>query len=346
MHPPGLLRLGDGLVAEMGGGLVARARGHPARSFGRLPPLLIRQVGRSCNRGRGEGTCRNCRRWRRCAAASSRCSPGRRHRARRGPPARPALAVPAAAGRAADRPRGSTALRRRSKYLLADLDGGETLIVHLGMSGRLLVSGAQLGAFHHAHPAPEKHDHVVLDVEGGARITFNDARRFGAMDLWPTRRARGAPAARRARARAARQRLRRRLPRRAPRRPRGPRSRRCSATSGWSRASATSTSARRSGGRGSPRSGSPRDVTAGRGRGAGRGGPRRARRRHRRRRLVACATTASADGELGYFQHSFAVYDREGEPCPRCGGDDRAESCRRAGRASSVPGLPDLTPGR
>ena len=82
-----------------------------------------------------------------------------------------------------------TALRRRSKYLLADLDRGETLIVHLGMSGRILVSGAAIGAFHHALATPGKHDHVVLDVEGGARITFNDARRFGAMDLWPTARA-------------------------------------------------------------------------------------------------------------------------------------------------------------
>lgn len=79
-----------------------------------------------------------------------------------------------------------TALRRRSKYLLADLDRGETLIVHLGMSGRILVSGAAIGAFHHALATPGKHDHVVLDVEGGARVTFNDARRFGAMDLWPT----------------------------------------------------------------------------------------------------------------------------------------------------------------
>jgi formamidopyrimidine-DNA glycosylase len=78
------------------------------------------------------------------------------------------------------------ALRRRSKYLLADLDTGETLIVHLGMSGRLLVSGAVLGAFHRDLAAPAKHDHVILDVEGGARVTFNDARRFGAMDLWPT----------------------------------------------------------------------------------------------------------------------------------------------------------------
>ena len=74
-------------------------------------------------------------------------------------------------------------LRRRSKYILADLSTGETLLIHLGMSGRMLVSGAMLGAFHHDHPAPQKHDHVVLDMEGGARITFNDARRFGAMDL-------------------------------------------------------------------------------------------------------------------------------------------------------------------
>ena len=82
-----------------------------------------------------------------------------------------------------------TALRRRSKYLLADLDSGETLLVHLGMSGRMLVSGAQIGGFHHEHPAPQKHDHVVLHMASGARITFNDARRFGAMDLMPTDRA-------------------------------------------------------------------------------------------------------------------------------------------------------------
>ena len=79
-----------------------------------------------------------------------------------------------------------TALRRRSKYILADLTSGESLLIHLGMSGRMLVSGDPLGRFVHDHPAPEKHDHVVLDMEGGARITFNDPRRFGAMDLLPT----------------------------------------------------------------------------------------------------------------------------------------------------------------
>ena len=84
------------------------------------------------------------------------------------------------------------ALRRRSKYILADLSSGESLLIHLGMSGRMLVSGRVLGEFHHnvgvedAHPEPQKHDHVVLDFEGGARVTFNDARRFGAMDLLET----------------------------------------------------------------------------------------------------------------------------------------------------------------
>jgi formamidopyrimidine-DNA glycosylase len=78
------------------------------------------------------------------------------------------------------------ALRRRSKYILADLDGGETLLIHLGMSGRMLISGDPLGQFVHDHPAAEKHDHVVLHMQNGARITFNDPRRFGAMDLLET----------------------------------------------------------------------------------------------------------------------------------------------------------------
>lgn len=81
-------------------------------------------------------------------------------------------------------------LGRRSKYILADLDTGETLIVHLGMSGRILIQTPEHetgpGAFHHHLPALQKHDHVVLDMESGARVVFNDARRFGAMDLAPT----------------------------------------------------------------------------------------------------------------------------------------------------------------
>lgn len=77
-------------------------------------------------------------------------------------------------------------LRRRSKYILADLSSGETLLIHLGMSGRMLVSGDPLGQFVHDHPPAEKHDHVVFHMANGARITFNDPRRFGAMDLMET----------------------------------------------------------------------------------------------------------------------------------------------------------------
>ena len=79
-------------------------------------------------------------------------------------------------------------LRRRSKYVLADLSSGETLLIHLGMSGRMLISGDPLGQFVHEHPAADKHDHVVFHMENGARITFNDPRRFGAMDLMETAR--------------------------------------------------------------------------------------------------------------------------------------------------------------
>ncbi len=81
-------------------------------------------------------------------------------------------------------------LRRRSKYILVDLSSGETLIIHLGMSGRMLIqlpgSKTALGEFNHTHPALEKHDHVVLDMNSGVRVVFNDARRFGAMDLCQT----------------------------------------------------------------------------------------------------------------------------------------------------------------
>ncbi len=77
-------------------------------------------------------------------------------------------------------------LRRRSKVLLADLDSGDTLLVHLGMSGRMLIEGTMPGGFHHPQSAPGKHDHVIFHTEAGASITFNDPRRFGAMDLWPT----------------------------------------------------------------------------------------------------------------------------------------------------------------
>ena len=84
-------------------------------------------------------------------------------------------------------------LHRRSKYILCDLDSGETLLIHLGMSGRMTISHAGnesedlLGNFQYKPSAPAKHDHVILDMQAGARISFNDARRFGAMNLIETK---------------------------------------------------------------------------------------------------------------------------------------------------------------
>lgn len=85
--------------------------------------------------------------------------------------------------------RAVTALGRRAKYLLADLDSGEVLVAHLGMTGRFSVAqdGAAdaLGTFHHEAGRESAHDHVVFRLSNGAVVTYNDARRFGFMDLVP-----------------------------------------------------------------------------------------------------------------------------------------------------------------
>ena len=81
------------------------------------------------------------------------------------------------------------ALERRAKYLLARLDTGETLVMHLGMTGRFEIEGADRsrpGRFRQAAPAEDKHAHVLFETDTGKRITFFDARRFGYMDLIPT----------------------------------------------------------------------------------------------------------------------------------------------------------------
>jgi formamidopyrimidine-DNA glycosylase len=85
-------------------------------------------------------------------------------------------------------------LRRRAKYLLADLDSGETLVVHLGMSGRMSVYAEgkerKLGQYvYDQAPAAAgrgKHDHVVIDTDAPARIVFTDHRRFGLMTIIET----------------------------------------------------------------------------------------------------------------------------------------------------------------
>jgi formamidopyrimidine-DNA glycosylase len=87
-------------------------------------------------------------------------------------------------------------LARRAKYILAALDSGETLVIHLGMSGRMSVFSEgkprRLGNYlYDVAPASAghgKHDHVVLETDAPARIIFNDHRRFGLMTLVPTER--------------------------------------------------------------------------------------------------------------------------------------------------------------
>jgi formamidopyrimidine-DNA glycosylase len=223
-------------------------------------------------------------------------------------------------------------LRRRSKYILADLSSGESLLIHLGMSGRMLVSGAMLGDFHFDHPAPAKHDHVVLDMEGGARITFNDARRFGAMDLVATEQA----------------------------------------EAHWllaglgpeplGNAFDEDYLVARLRGRNTPVKAALLDqrVVAGLGniyvcealfrsgisprRKAGRIGEGRVRSLVPViRQVLADAIEAGgsslrdyrqADGELGYFQHTFRVYGREGEPCTTPGCSDMVERIVQSGRSS------------
>ncbi len=77
------------------------------------------------------------------------------------------------------------ALSRRAKYLLADLDDGGVLIMHLGMSGSFRIESLAPGLFHHDRSKDPAHDHVVFQMSGGARITYNDPRRFGFMLIEP-----------------------------------------------------------------------------------------------------------------------------------------------------------------
>jgi formamidopyrimidine-DNA glycosylase len=83
--------------------------------------------------------------------------------------------------RFAERIEGRTvrAIDRRAKYLLLRLDDGHTLIIHLGMSGRMTLHDAKSSA---EHPLG-RHDHVVFDIDDGWQVRFNDARRFGLMLL-------------------------------------------------------------------------------------------------------------------------------------------------------------------
>jgi formamidopyrimidine-DNA glycosylase len=80
-----------------------------------------------------------------------------------------------------------TGLGRRAKYLMADLSSGDVLVMHLGMSGSFRVvnddHGHTPGQFHHPRTEDRAHDHVVFHMSSGTAIVFNDPRRFGYMKV-------------------------------------------------------------------------------------------------------------------------------------------------------------------
>ena len=69
-----------------------------------------------------------------------------------------------------------TGMRRRAKYGLIDTDRGDTLVFHLGMSGKWRIDPDEI----------DKHDHLLVETDDGRRLALNDARRFGSLDLVPT----------------------------------------------------------------------------------------------------------------------------------------------------------------
>src|SRR5690606_27673380 len=69
-------------------------------------------------------------------------------------------------------------LERRAKYILAYLDDGMVWLIHLGMSGRIYIAPAP-------PPPPAPHEHVTIETEDGTVVRYEDARRFGMMDLVP-----------------------------------------------------------------------------------------------------------------------------------------------------------------
>jgi formamidopyrimidine-DNA glycosylase len=200
-------------------------------------------------------------------------------------------------------------LDRRAKYLLVHLEDGPVLLLHLGMSGRIVIGARGDGP-------PDRHDHVILETDDGASIRFNDSRRFGHLDLiepdgldtHPLLRGLGPE-------------------------PLG------NAFSGPVLAAALR-------GKATPIKAALLDqrVVAGLGNiyaseslfWAGISPRRLARtvqgeraerlaaaiRRVLREAIAAGGSSlrdyVQASGELGYFQHRFAVYDREGRPCPGC----------------------------
>ncbi len=74
-----------------------------------------------------------------------------------------------------------TAIKRRAKYILMTLSNDMTLILHLGMSGKMVIHNDGL-----LKQNIEKHDHLIFYIQNGVVVTFNDPRRFGLVDICPT----------------------------------------------------------------------------------------------------------------------------------------------------------------
>ncbi len=235
-----------------------------------------------------------------------------------------------------------TAMGRRAKYLMVDLDDGEVLVMHLGMTGRFIIEAAgqvrEPGEFTQTVNRLAAHDHVVFEMEGGARVTYNDVRRFGFMDLIPRSRIATHP-----------------LTKDIGIEPLG-------------NALTPERLAELFAGKAAPLKAALLDqkLIAGLGniyvcealfrsklsprRAAGSivrkdGGPTpRATKLTEEIRLVlqeaieAGGSTlrdfAHADGSLGYFQHRFKVYDREGEPCPDATCSGVVERIVQSGRST------------
>jgi formamidopyrimidine-DNA glycosylase len=231
---------------------------------------------------------------------------------------RPDLRVPFPEGFAARLTGGRVlALGRRAKYLTMTLDGDLALLGHLGMSGRMLISKGR-------NAAPGPHDHVEFETEEGVAVTFRDPRRFGLMDLWPASALAEHP-------------LLKDL---------GPEPLDDAFTG---RALAAALAGKRT-----PIKAALLDQRVVAGVGNIYASEALFRAGLSPTRLAATVTGARAErlaaaikavlteaiaaggsslrdhvqpsGELGYFQHGFAVYDREGRPCPGC---DCGESVRR-----------------
>jgi len=235
-----------------------------------------------------------------------------------------------------------TSLSRRAKYLLADLDSGEVLVMHLGMSGSFRIHCnamvAAPGAFHMARSKDIAHDHVVFDLSSGARIVYNDPRRFGFMTLADRRGLEAHP-----------------LFRHLGPEPLG---NEMNGAMLAARLCGKATSLKAALGDQTVVAGlgniyvcealhkaklSPRRIAGTLARRDG-GPTAKAERLAAAIRSVLEAAIAAGgstlrdhvrtDGTLGYFQHSFAVYDRQGEPCPRPGCRGIIERIVQGGRST------------